>query len=227
MQDRFDIQKFSRITDRVEKRLRKYSIRSHLRGLWFARKLTHHGLVVVTGRYPSPRVFNRGGTIEVKNCEFYQGVRLEVYKGARLFIGNGTYLNRNAVIVAVGSVTIGADCRIGWDVVIMDSDLHPVDANDQPTDFSPVDIGDDVWIGCRSIILKGVTIGRGAVIAAGSVVTKDVPPNVVAGGVPARVLSFSREKAKYFSRRETQPMAQRYGAQAGPDSIESERRECI
>jgi len=59
----------------------------------------------------------------------------------------------------------------------------------------PVVIEDDVWIGCRSIILKGVRIGRGAVIAAGSVVTKDIPAGAIAGGVPARVLSTVKEAA--------------------------------
>jgi galactoside O-acetyltransferase len=59
----------------------------------------------------------------------------------------------------------------------------------------PVVIEDDVWIGCRSIVLKGVRIGRGAVIAAGSVVTKDIPAGAIAGGVPARVLSTVKEAA--------------------------------
>ena len=80
----------------------------------------------------------------------------------------------------------------------MDSDLHPVDANDQPIESSPVIIEDNVWIGCRSIILKGVKIGRRSVIAAGSIVTKDIPPNSIAAGVPARVISNNPEKAEFF-----------------------------
>ncbi len=197
-EDSLTFHRLSEVSRRTRLRLRKYSLISHMRGLWFARKLTRHGIVVVTGRYPAPRVLNRGGIIDVKNCEFYEGVRLEVYKGGILTIGNGTYLNRNAVVIAVGRVEIGNDCRIGWDVVVMDSDLHPVDANDQPIESSPVIIEDDVWIGCRSIILKGVKIGRRSVVAAGSIVTKDIPPNSIAAGVPARVISSNPEKAEFF-----------------------------
>ncbi len=197
-ENRLALHKVIDLGRRTRLRLRKYSLIAHLRGLWFARKLTHHGIVVVTGRYPAPTVLNRGGAIDVKNCEFYEGVRLEVYRGGMLTIGNGTYLNRNAVVIAVGNVDIGNDCRIGWDVVIMDSDLHPVDANDQPTESARVVIEDDVWIGCRSIILKGVRIGKRSVIAAGSIVTKDIPPNSIAAGVPARVISSNPERAEFF-----------------------------
>lgn len=142
---------------------------------------------MVSGRRPSPKIFNRGGQIVVQNCQFYEGVRLEVGKGATLKIGNGTYLNRNTVVVAENRVEIGRDCRISWDVVIMDSDLHAVKGTTM--DNRPVIIEDNVWIGCRCIILKGVTIGTGAIIAAGSVVTKNVPPNMIAAGVPAKIIS--------------------------------------
>ncbi len=179
------------ILRRAALRLRKYSIFDHARGLWLARRMTRHGIIVVTGGRPYPKIVNRGGTIVAANCLFYSGVRLELYRGATLSIGNGTYLNRNTVVVAVGRVSIGENCRIAWDVVIMDSDLHPVDGEDQPVVSEPVVIGDGVWIGCRSIILKGVTIGRGSIVAAGSVVTKNVPPDAIVGGVPARQITDS------------------------------------
>lgn len=181
--------KADELIQRTTMRLKKYTILDHVRGALFARHMTHHGIVVVSSGMPFPKVVNRGGTIETGNCHFFSGVRLEVFRDAKLSIGNGTYLNRNTIVVAVGSVKIGIDCRIAWDVVIMDSDLHPVDENDQPTVSEPILIEDKVWIGCRSIILKGVTIGRGAIIAAGSVVTKSVPPNVIVAGVPARIVS--------------------------------------
>src|SRR5690625_4773057 len=69
----------------------------------------------------------------------------------------------------------------------MDSDLHPL--NSPTVIHKPVTIRDKAWIGCRSIILKGVTIGEGAVIAAGSVVTRDIPPYTIYGGSPARHLA--------------------------------------
>jgi acetyltransferase-like isoleucine patch superfamily enzyme len=101
-------------------------------------------------------------------------------------IGNGTYLNRNTEIVAARSVTIGRDCKIARDVIIMDTDQHELP--DSGMIAKPVRIGDQVWIGSRAIVLKGVTIGPGAVVAAGSVVTKDVPARAVVAGVPARIV---------------------------------------
>ncbi len=133
-----------------------------------------------------PKVYNAGGEIHVENCQFYSGVRLEVGKGATLRIGNGTYLNRNTTVVANRHVEIGRDCKISWDVVIMDSDQHAYPETNRGEDA--VVIENDVWIGCRCIILKGVRIGRGAIVAAGAVVTKNVPPFTVVGGVPAKQL---------------------------------------
>lgn len=172
---------------RVRKRLSKHSIREHLAGLWFSRKFTNHGILVVTETRPFPKVINNGGTITAENCQFYSGVRIEIRNNGNLFIGNGTYINRNTLIVVEEDVSIGRDCKIAWDVIIMDSDLHPL--NSETVKHDPVTIEDNVWIGCRSIILKGITIGKGAIIAAGSVVTKDVPPYTIYGGSPARYLA--------------------------------------
>lgn len=176
---------------RVRKRLSKHSIREHLAGLWLSRKFTEHGILVVSDGRPFPTVINRGGMLRAENCQFYSGVRIEVGEDGRLFIGNGTYINRNTLIVAEEDIHIGSDCKIAWDVVIMDSDLHPL--NSDRVLHDPVRIGDNVWIGCRCIILKGVTIGEGAVVAAGSVVTKDVPPHTVYGGSPARHIADVKE----------------------------------
>ncbi len=148
--------------------------------------MTRHGIIVVTGGRPSPKIINKGGKIIVQNCQFYEGVRFDVGKNATVLVGNGTYLNRNTNIVAQDRVEIGRNCKIAWDVVIMDTDLHAVDGT--VLENKPVVIEDNVWIGCRCIILKGVRVGTGAIIAAGSVVTKNVPPNSIAAGVPARVI---------------------------------------
>jgi acetyltransferase-like isoleucine patch superfamily enzyme len=171
---------------RTRRRLRQFSVTDHARGILFARKMSKHGIVVVRGWKPFPRIINSGGEIIVENCQFYEGVRLEVGKGGLLHIGNGTYLNRNTLVVAHKRVEIGRDCRIAWDVVIMDTDLHEIPGRVLEND--PVIIGEKVWIGCRCIILKGVHIGTGAIIAAGSVVTKDIPAHSIAAGVPARVI---------------------------------------
>jgi acetyltransferase-like isoleucine patch superfamily enzyme len=174
------------LISKIKFRLKRFSIGEYLLGLWFSRKLTRHGITVVTGR-PVPRVINEGGEILTKNCQFYAGVRFEVGKGATVEIGNGTYLNRNTLVHAGRLVKIGKDCKISWDVIIMDEDGHPAAGYEYA---KPVIIGDDVWIGCRSIVLKGVTIGKGAVIAAGSVVTKDIPAGAVAAGIPAKIVKM-------------------------------------
>jgi acetyltransferase-like isoleucine patch superfamily enzyme len=80
---------------------------------------------------------------------------------------------------------IGERCSIGWDVWITDTDYHRLNDGE---DIAPVSIGDEVWIGAKSMILKGVTVGKGAVIAAGSVVTKDVPERALVAGNPATVI---------------------------------------
>jgi acetyltransferase-like isoleucine patch superfamily enzyme len=133
-----------------------------------------------------PTVINSGGEIEIESCSFESGVRLELHRDATLSIGKGTYLNRNVQIVVAESVTIGRGVKIGWDTVIMDTDLHG--HSGRPAQSKPVIIEDDVWIGCRALILKGVHIGKGAVVAAGAIVTKDVPALAVVASPSASVL---------------------------------------
>ena len=93
------------------------------------------------------------------------------------------------------SITIGNNTTIGSGCLIVDTDGHPLRAEERTkSDYfcntvnRPIVIGDDVFIGARCIVMKGVTIGNGAIVGAGSVVTKDVPPNTVVAGNPARVV---------------------------------------
>jgi maltose O-acetyltransferase len=91
----------------------------------------------------------------------------------------------------VNSVEIGARCLVGDHTLILDSDFHHMDAatrNAPNPPTSPVRIESDVWIGSRVTILKGVRIGARSVIAAGAVVTKSIPPDSVAAGIPAKVV---------------------------------------
>jgi acetyltransferase-like isoleucine patch superfamily enzyme len=143
------------------------------------------GLILAMPGGPRPTITNQGEII-VETCTFDAGVRIEIELGATLFIGKGTYLNRNVNVVAGESVRIGRNVKVGWDVVIMDTDLHG--HSGQPVRRKPVVIEDDVWIGCRALILKGVRIGKGATIAAGAIVTKDVPPMAVVASPSAEAI---------------------------------------
>jgi len=116
-----------------------------------------------------------------------QQTRLSVFHDAMLLIGKGTYIN-GARISTKQMVVIGCNCTIAPEVLIMDSDFHDLSNQSKPGVSKPVIIDDNVWIANRATILKGVTIGKHSVVAAGSVVTKDVPPYTLVGGNPARVI---------------------------------------
>ncbi len=109
-----------------------------------------------------------------------------------LTIGDDSTINYCTVISACSRITIGKRCRIAGEVKIFDNNSHSItldnDRRMSESDVKPIVIEDDVWVGMGSIILKGVTLGRGSVIAAGSVITKNVPAMTVVGGNPARVL---------------------------------------
>ncbi|HEY8814679.1 MAG TPA: acyltransferase [Candidatus Dormibacteraeota bacterium] len=166
--------------------LRRYPLTHRLWGWWLSRKFTRAGWLACAPGFPKPRVRNLGGVLEAGNCLFFPGVRLEVGETGRLSIGTGTYLNRDTEVIAWKEVSIGRDCMIGWDVLIMDTDQHPIP--DRGLDNRPVRIGDRVWIGARATVLKGVNIGDDAVIGAGAIVTHDVPAGAVATGPAAQVV---------------------------------------
>lgn len=113
------------------------------------------------------------------------GFHLAVNDGAALTLGSG-YINNDATIDCFEAITIGHGVAISSGVTIRDSDNHAINGNAKVT--APIVIGDHVWIGLNATILKGVRIGNGAVVAAGAVVTADVPENTLVGGVPAKVL---------------------------------------
>lgn len=137
-----------------------------------------------------------------------RNIRGEIYfdsPEAKIVIGDRVGMS-STCMRAKTAITIGNDVNIGGDCLIMDSDTHPLDYIKRRRNFAytecdlseqekaglnpsaPIVIEDDVWIGARCQILKGVTIGARSVIAAGSVVTKNIPADVLAGGVPCKVI---------------------------------------
>ena len=136
---------------------------------------------VSIGVFPSPHFFASYAYIEARQ------------PGSRISIGENTWINNNFCAIAEHtSITIGRDCLIGCNVEILDSDFHGIKVADRGRSLSewasPVCIGDDVFIGSNAKIMKGVTIGNGSVVANGALVVTDVPPNVIAVGVPAKVI---------------------------------------
>ena len=133
----------------------------------------------------------RGGVARMIGAELGRNVNIE--HGADfdrgLVIGDNSSLGIDAE--AFGPVHIGKDVMMGPECVILTRN-HAHARTDVPMieqgyeEYRPVSIGDDVWIGRRVIILPGVTVGNGAIVSAGAVVTKDVSPYTVVGGVPAR-----------------------------------------
>ncbi len=109
-------------------------------------------------------------------------------------IGDNVFINHDCIIDAIHApVTIGNDVLIAYHVSLITSNHHFADPEKlirtQGSSGQPIRIEDDVWIGAHVIVLAGVTIGRGSVIAAGSVVTKNVEPYSVVGGVPAKLIN--------------------------------------
>jgi maltose O-acetyltransferase len=102
-----------------------------------------------------------------------------------LRIGERTIVNRGCCLDARGPLSIGADVSISAEAVLLTTE-HDHDDPDFPLVSRPVVVGDQVWIGMRAMVMPGVVIGRGAVVAAGAVVTRDVAPLDIVGGVPAR-----------------------------------------
>ena len=120
-------------------------------------------------------------------------IELVTYESGRIEIGEHTFINYGSSIAARASVKIGSYCHLGHYMFVMDNDQHDVVRHWELPPSDPVIIEDYVWIGSKVVILPGVRIGRGAVIGAGSIVTKDIPPRCVAAGNPARVLRHLAE----------------------------------
>jgi acetyltransferase-like isoleucine patch superfamily enzyme len=151
------------------------NVPSHtLRYLWYRRVLGWKigaGAVILMGQY-----------IQL------HGIRTS---GRSVSIGSGTVINQKCLLYTPGGLAIGDHVSISAEVALV-TGTHDINDPDFPDDYQPIVIDDYVWIGTRAMVLKGVTIGRGAVVMAGAVVTRDVEPFTVVGGVPARPITERR-----------------------------------
>lgn len=118
--------------------------------------------------------------------------------GRHIEIGNNFYANMDCIFLDVNKIIIGDNVMVGPRVSFYTAG-HPIDAEVRNTDLEfglPIHIESNVWIGGNAVILPGVTIGENSIIAAGSIVTKDVPANTIVGGNPARVIREINEADK-------------------------------
>lgn len=160
--------------------IKKSAVLSHLKLLWFRRKW---------------RKRNRHNLTTAKNC----------FNARWVTVGNGTYgeLDVRHFGNPEERLVIGNYCSIGPECVFMTGGEHRYDGlstypfrvklglcENESITRGPIVLEDDVWLGFRTTVMSGVTIGRGAVVAAGAVVTRDVPPYAIVGGIPAKVIKY-------------------------------------
>lgn len=171
---------------------------------------------------------NRPYAVVGKSCDVNATFVFERGVGS-ISVGDGSSIGNGSLLICAqpDGIHIGKNVMLSWDVVVTDNNSHSLDRDMRENDATdwlagnnrnsmgvfktwhdveaaPVTIGDGCWIGFGTTIMKGVTIGEGAIIAARSVVTKDVPPYSIVGGSPARVLSLRDEIAEDVARRRSE-----------------------
>lgn len=155
----------------------------------------------------SARIFNIQGdkdAIVIGEYSHIRGELLTFAHGGKISIGDYCFIGEYGKIWSALCINIGNHVLIGHSVSIFDNQTHSMSASSRRDHFksiisgghpseinlneNQVTIEDDVWIGCQSVILRGITVGRGAIVGAGSIVTKDVPAWTIVAGNPARVI---------------------------------------
>ncbi len=162
---------------------RRYSRVAYLFGALLPGRRNGAGPVAWVRGLPMPDVRPGTGTVEMGHAGIYPGVRIHCRGAGRIAIGDGTFLNREARIFAGRLVELHRNCMVSWQVVITDFTGFAADGP-----FEPVVIEDEVWIGSRALILGGTRLGRGCIVAAGSVVQGVFPAGAVIAGKPAEVV---------------------------------------
>lgn len=191
-------------TEYLEVLRQKYSRDSRLPVLRVINKVFRYIKELLTGRlylmsanklgsFPRtlkrPRIENWGTLVigdEIIITSLNVPAELVVMDGAQLIIGHHVRINYGVSICATEKILIGDRSRIGPHTMIVDSDFHDLYDRHLRPKSQPVVIEQDVWVGAKASILKGVTIGRGSVVGTGAVVTKSVEPYTIVAGVPAK-----------------------------------------
>ncbi|HAQ61588.1 TPA: acyltransferase [Candidatus Delongbacteria bacterium] len=153
-----------------------------------AKARLHLGTAFERGKYNSTGLkIDEGGELVVNGIfSFHTGCEINIADGGKLEVGNG-YAANDVDISCFHNIRIGNYVAISKGVAISDSNEHTIKGMEEPG-LKPVIIGEHVGIGMRAMILTGVNIGNGAIIAAGAVVTRDVPAKCFVAGVPAKII---------------------------------------
>jgi acetyltransferase-like isoleucine patch superfamily enzyme len=173
---------FASVGKNLARRARPHILRA--RGMQVGPRLHLEGPIDVT----APRNIQLGADVRLG-----KGVYLAALHTGRITVGDRVYIGRGTIILGHQSIAIGPDTMISQMCHITDAGHGTAPGKlmrEQPVESKPVTIGTGVWIGAGVSILPGVTIGDGAVIGARAVVTKDIPPNAIAVGLPAKVIRY-------------------------------------
>jgi acetyltransferase-like isoleucine patch superfamily enzyme len=164
------------------------------------------GDIPVTTQFDGP--VHAAGRVRLslgEHCRLGRDVFFETVESGSIKLGAHVRINAGCVFVSYSRIEIGSHCLIGEYVSIRDAD-HGTEVGEfmrlQSHCFAPITIGGDVWVGRGAVILKGVTIGDGAVVAANSVVAKDIPSWAIVAGAPARVLRYRQRDDRPTEKRE-------------------------
>lgn len=177
-----------------------YNLAYKFTGVKFGKNVKLQGMPVIAKSKTAKIILGNNVTIKSSFLSnliglYQRSVIVARASGAVVEVGNNSGLS-GVTIYARKSIKIGENCRIGANTKIFDNDFHPVDpelrleASNKNMKVKSVTLGNNVFVGCNSIILKGTTIGDNTTIGAGSVVSGNIPANCVAAGNPAKVIRY-------------------------------------